>query len=78
MLTVQEARQRMNVNRMSMRFNSDTREYRVNFLECNREETAYYTDCIEDAVLTAGNMRKRKRDAEAARFAFGHAISCTV
>lgn len=68
MLTVQEARQRMNVNRMSMRFNSDTREYRVNFAECNSEDTAYYTDCLEDAVLTAGNMRKRMNDQVTRKF----------
>ena len=62
MITVQEARQRMNVNRMSMRFDRDSREWRVNFIECDREATAYYTDCLTDAVLTAGNMRKRMSD----------------
>ncbi|MGX9389614.1 hypothetical protein ACWX0O_01690 [Nitrobacteraceae bacterium UC4449_H16] len=61
MMTVQEARQRMTVNRMSMR-NTGHGDYRVNFIECDREATAYYTDDLLDAVLTAGNMRRRMND----------------
>lgn len=66
MVTVREAHQRMNVNRMSLR-NRDG-EYRVNFIEADNEATAYYTDCLEDAVLTAGNMRKRMNDQVSRKF----------
>lgn len=66
MLTVREAHQRMNINRMSLR-NVDG-EYRVNFVESDNEATAYYTDCLEDAVLTAGNMRIRKHNLNSRTF----------
>lgn len=62
MLTQREARQRCAVNRM--RFSRVEREFRVSFPEDtgNRNEaTAYYTDDLDDAVLTAAAMR-RKRD----------------
>ena len=61
-MTVREARQRMALNRMTMR-NTGHGDYRVNFAEANSEATAYYTDCLEDAVLTGAAMRRR-RDAK--------------
>jgi hypothetical protein len=65
-ITVREAHQRMNVNRMRMTMRDG--EYRVNFAEDDREATAYYTDCLTDAVLTAGNMRIRKHNLNARTF----------
>ena len=59
-MTVREAHQRMSVNRMTLR-NTGHGDYRVNFIEARDEATAYYTDCLEDAVLTGASMR-RKRD----------------
>lgn len=61
-MTVREAKQRMSFNRMSMR-NTGHGDWRVNFIEANSEATAYYTDCLEDAVLTGAAMRRR-RDAK--------------
>ena len=61
-LTVREARQRMSVNRMTLR-NTGHGDWQVNFAEANSEATAYYTDCLEDAVLTGAAMRRR-RDAK--------------
>lgn len=61
MITQSEARQRCAVNAMAFR-RVHTGEYRVSFPELTgqrNEATAYYTDDIEDAVLTAGAMRRR-------------------
>lgn len=42
---------------MSVRYVSDTGEYRVNFKN-GSEDTAYYTDCPIDALGTAKAMKK--------------------
>ncbi|WP_197427420.1 hypothetical protein [Bradyrhizobium retamae] len=52
----------MSVNRMTLR-NTGHGDYRVNFLEARDDKAAYYTDCLEDAVLTGAAMRRR-RDAK--------------
>lgn len=57
MMTQQEARQRLNLNGMTLHKRDG--EYRVNFIENAREATAYYTDDLEDAVLTGAVMRRR-------------------
>lgn len=62
MMTQREARLRCEVNNMHIRF--DRGEARVSFPELannsvRSEATAYYTDDLEDAVLTAGAMRRR-------------------
>ena len=64
MMTVHEARQRMRVNNMVMR-NTGHGDYRVNYAERDVEATAYYTDDLEDAVLTAGRMRRDKTAIQA-------------
>ena len=58
MLTPHEARQRLNHNRMSMRWCNDRREYRINYNERDQEHTAYYTDDLLDAALMGGKMRR--------------------
>ena len=40
---------------LSVSFDSDTSEYRINF-ECGSERTAYYTDDRVDAINTAKAM----------------------
>ena len=37
-------------------------EYRVQLAESNREETAYYTDDLQDAVDTGLDMRRIARN----------------
>ena len=61
-MTVREAKQRCQINRMTLR-NTGHGDWQVNFAEANSEATAYYTDCLEDAVLTGAAMRRR-RDAK--------------
>ncbi|WP_156164417.1 hypothetical protein [Bradyrhizobium sp. LTSP885] len=55
----------MQINRMTLR-NTGHGDYRVNFIERDNEATAYYTDCLEDAVLTGANMRQRREVSAAA------------
>lgn len=65
MLTQREARQRAEVHNARIVYNRDYNEYRVTLNEwrgADAENKAYYTDCIEDAVITAGAMRKREND----------------
>lgn len=61
MMTVREAMQRMNQHRATMRRTGEGNEVRVVLHEWTRKEAddkAYYTDDLEDAVLTAGSMRR--------------------
>lgn len=63
MLTMREAKQRMSQHNARLQYDKYTREYRVTLNEwpmyrVSTEERAYYTDDIEDAVLTAGAMRR--------------------
>lgn len=63
-MTQREARQRAEVNNARIRFNREWGEYIVVLNEWTKEECdrkAYHTDDLEDAVLTAGKMR---RDAD--------------
>ena len=60
MLTLREARQRLSA--VNMRITRLEGEYRVTAYEWSgvqKENGAYYTDCIEDAYFTALDMRKR-------------------
>jgi hypothetical protein len=61
MLTVREVRQRCEVNRVRLQYNQG--EYRVTLIEwpvnsTATEARAYYTDDLEDAMLTGAQMRK--------------------
>lgn len=61
MLTVKEGYQRCSVNRVRLQFRDG--EYRVTLNEWPvnapaTEACAYYTDDLEDAVLTGAQMRK--------------------
>ena len=62
MLTSREASQRNALNRVRM--SRSNGEYRVTLQEWpngtrDTEDKAYYTDDIEDAVLTGGMMRRQ-------------------
>lgn len=61
MITMREARLRLAVN--NMRIVCRDGEYRVSYAELmggDRDEaSAYYTDDLEDAVLTGAAMRRR-------------------
>lgn len=65
MMTMREARQRLSLNDMQLSTvtGSCPKEYRVAFAEVGwqqSEKSAYYTDDLEDAVLTGADMRRRK------------------
>lgn len=65
MLTKHEAYQRCQINRVRLEKRFD--EWRVTLVEwVNRlrstEDKAYYTDDLEDAVLTGASMRRNHRD----------------
>jgi hypothetical protein len=68
MMTLCEARQRLTVN--NMRLSGTYRNWTINFVEDRDNRNAYTTDDLEDAVLTGGKMRRVRRDADAARYAF--------
>jgi hypothetical protein len=60
MMTVKEAKQRMQVNRAAMKRTGHGLEVKVWLNEWTKqqiEDRAYFTDDLEDAVLTAGRMR---------------------
>jgi hypothetical protein len=60
MMTLTEARQRLSLS--GMRLTRRDREYRVAFAELSytkAEPSAYYTDDLEDAVITGARMRTR-------------------
>lgn len=64
-MTQREARQRAEVNNARIHFNRDWGEYIVvlnewSAAECDR--MSYHTDDLEDAVLTAGAMRKQANE----------------
>lgn len=64
MFTQAEAAQRNSLNQVRMKRRDG--EYRVTLLEdpefaTNTEDYAYYTDDLEDAVLTGASMRRNKR-----------------
>lgn len=68
MMTLTEARQRAEIHKARIEFDRDYKEYRVTLYEWpefrgTTEDKAYYTDDLEDAVCTAGAMR---RDAQKA------------
>lgn len=54
-MTRTEAKAAIREMGMTLSFNSETREYRVNFKD-GKEETAYYTEDLHDAVMTASRM----------------------
>jgi hypothetical protein len=57
MMTQTEARQRLNVHRMTLR-RTAAGDYRVAFADrSDNEASAYYTDDLDDAVLTGALMR---------------------
>lgn len=61
-----EARQRAEQANMSIRRVGSTTEFRVTFNEDNGEQiekSAYYTDDLEDAMLTALAMRRKRTNA---------------
>ena len=65
MMTMREARQRLSLSGMQLSTvtGSCPKEYRVAFAEIGwqqSEKSAYYTDDLEDAVLTGASMRRRK------------------
>ncbi|OSI37674.1 hypothetical protein BSZ20_38055 [Bradyrhizobium canariense] len=68
MMTLCEARQRLTVN--NMRLSGAYRNWYINFAEATDASTAYWTDDLEDAVLMGGKMRRDRRNATAARYAF--------
>ncbi|SDK42978.1 hypothetical protein [Bradyrhizobium ottawaense] len=60
MVTIREARQRLLVS--GMRLSRRDAEFRVAFAELpypKAEKSAYYTDDIEDAMLTGAMMRRK-------------------
>lgn len=62
MLTVREARQRCEFYGVRLQYNQG--EYRVTLIEWpnnhpDTEKRAYYTDDLEDAVLTGAQIRKK-------------------
>ena len=65
MMTMREARQRLSLHTMQLSVVQDScpKEYRVSFADVSyktAEASAYYTDDLEDAVLTGASMRRRK------------------
>lgn len=63
MVTMREAKQRLALNGMSFR-KTEYGDFRVAFAEVrDNEASAYYTDDIEDAVLTGAAMRRRLQSA---------------
>lgn len=59
MITMREAKQRLALNGMSFR-KTEAGDFRVAFAEVrDNEPSAYYTDDLEDAVLTGAAMRRR-------------------
>ncbi len=59
MMTRSEARQRAALNNCSIVWNGEYQEYRVYhnaWTRKQREERTYFTDDLEDAVLTTGKM----------------------
>ena len=60
-MTMREARQRANYYNGSIVYDPDYNEYRVGLREWTRKERddrSYYTDDLEDAVLTLAHMRR--------------------
>ena len=65
MLTRHEAYQRCQISRVRLEKRFD--EWRVTLVEWanglrSTEDKAYYTDDLEDAVLTGASMRRNQRD----------------
>jgi hypothetical protein len=58
-MTVREAKQRMAINNMTLR-NTGHGDWRVNFVEATDDKSAYFTDDLEDAVLTGAAMRRHR------------------
>lgn len=64
-MSKQQARQAANEHRFNMAWRKDVGEYRVTLKEWpsfarSTEDKAYYTDDIEDAVLTGIRMRREE------------------
>lgn len=68
MMTVAEAHLRMQQN--NMRLSGTFRNWTVHFNEDRDTRHSYATDDLEDAVLMGGAMRRKRRDAQATRYAF--------
>jgi hypothetical protein len=68
MMTLHEAHLRLQQN--GMRMTGRYRDWTINFVEDRDNRHAYHTDDLEDAVLMGGTMRRKRRDAQAARYAF--------
>ncbi len=67
MLTFREARQRLTLAEMRISRVGGTPELRVFFPEDDyrkQEKNAYYTDCIEDAMLTGLKMRRNRGNVQ--------------
>ena len=58
--TFSEAKRRCQENNCTLHFDRESRDYRV-CLRGTSEKAAYYTDCIEDAVLTSGRMNNPRK-----------------
>lgn len=68
MMTIAEAHLRMQQN--NMRMTGTYRNWTVHFNEDRDARHSYTTDDLEDAVLMGGTMRRNRRNATAARYAF--------
>lgn len=67
MINFREARQRLSMYNMHIGREGAGTDYRVSFAELSRdkaEASAYYTDDLEDAVITGAAMRRRKNDKD--------------
>lgn len=74
MFTITEARQRLALS--GMKLSRREREFRVSFAELGYREaepSAYYTDDLEDAVITGSKMRATMPLDVTVRRAFGFA-----
>jgi hypothetical protein len=63
MLTIREARQRLELSGMTLSRVGASVNYRVTFSEDghkDNERNAYYTDCIEDALFQGQKMRRSR------------------
>jgi hypothetical protein len=73
-ITLTEARQRLAMS--AMRISRKDREFRVSYAELGyaaAEPSAYYTDDLEDAVITGSRMRATMPLDVTVRRAFGFA-----
>lgn len=65
-MTVREAMQRCEVNRVRIKRTGVSGEWQVGLVEWSRDmwdRAGYFTDDLEDAVLTGGAMRHKAKTA---------------